>query len=281
MTKNELILLLLMLMAVVVTAELAYIMLRRMRRKKEMFRKKKEPADNIADRAHNMILTTESISRRLANQGIDTGEADSLLGQARRQEIARDFSAAIERAEAAKLVLLRVKREHSARQPRPSADPEMRPMDQSIFDAPEPVDIEEVKEERDLDSLPTNYVQSKFMLSTTKDLLEKKGINKGEAYDLFKKANDFFEKEDYDRALSHAIKADRLLGSDNVELIGEEKVEEEVILVCPSCECEVSEDDAFCRECGESLESADECPGCGEPIETTDKFCRKCGHKLW
>ena len=118
------------------------------------------------------------------------------------------------------------------------------------------------------------------MLSTTKDLLEKKGINKGEAYDLFMKANDYFEKEDYDRALSHAIKADRLLGSDNVELIGEEKDEVVEVLVCPSCECEVADDDAFCRECGENLESADECPGCGELIDGTDKFCRKCGQKL-
>ena len=75
-----------------------------------MFRKK-EPVETVAERAHNLIITTESISRTLANQGINTLEADALLRQAKTEENNRDYSAAAERAEAAKLVLLRLKRE--------------------------------------------------------------------------------------------------------------------------------------------------------------------------
>ncbi|MCK5396948.1 MAG: hypothetical protein KAJ33_01695, partial [Thermoplasmata archaeon] len=117
MTKDEIILLLLMIMGMVIAAELAYILLRRNLRKKEMFKRKSEPVETMADRAHNLILTTKSISRSLANQGIDTFEADSMLRKAKSDESAKDYGSAIERAEAAKLVLLMAKREHSARNP--------------------------------------------------------------------------------------------------------------------------------------------------------------------
>ncbi len=284
MTKDEIILLLLMIMGMVIAAELAYILLRRNLRKKEMFKRKSEPVETMADRAHNLILTTKSISRSLANQGIETFEADSILRKAKSDESAKDYGSAIERAEAAKLVLLMAKREHSARNPDTSvsANADNRPMDQSIYDSEDvPLSKSQPREKKDLDSLPTNYVQAKFMLNTTKDLLEKKGISSGEAYDFYKQAKTFFDQEDYSSALSHAIKADRLMDSETLELIGEEKLEDEEeieIYVCPSCDNEIADNDAFCRECGENLESG--CPGCSEPIETTDKFCRKCGYKM-
>ncbi|MCK5309295.1 MAG: zinc ribbon domain-containing protein [Thermoplasmata archaeon] len=282
MTKDEIILLLLTIMGMVLAAELAYILLRKKRRKKEMFKRKSEPVETMADRAHNLILTTESISRTLANQGVNTMEADSLLRKARSDESAKDYSSAIERGEAAKLVLLRAKRgQTSGNQDAPmTANADNRPMNQSIYDSVDvPLSKVQPREEKDLDSLPTNYVQAKFMLNTTKDLLDRKGISSGEAYDYYKKAKKFFDNEDYSSALSNAIKADRLAGSDTVGLIAEEKQEsEEIIYVCPSCDSDIADDDVFCRECGENLEDAG-CPGCGEPIDTTDKFCRKCGYK--
>ena len=284
MTKDEIILLLLMTMGMAIAAELAYILLRRNLRKKEMFKRKSEPVETMAERAHNLILTTKSISRTRANQGIDTLEADSILRKANSDESAKDYSSAIERAEAAKLVLLMAKREHSARNPDApvSTNADNRPMNQSIYDSEDvPLSVSQTREKKDMDSLPTNYVQAKFMLNTTKDLLDKKGISSGEAYDFYKKARKFFDQEDYSSALSHAIKADRLMDSETLELIGEEKQEDEeeiIIYVCPGCDNEIADDDAFCRECGENLDTG--CPGCGESIETTDKFCRKCGYKI-
>ena len=287
MTKDEIILLLLMIMGMVLAAELAYILLRKKQRKKDMFKRKSEPVETMADRAHNLIMTSESISRTLANQGINTFEADSLLRKARSDESAKDYSGAMEKAEAAKLVLLMAKREHEARSPG-APKPEMgenRPMNQSIYDSEDvPLSKSQPRKETDLNTLPDNYVQAKFMLSTTKDLLDKKGISNGEAYEFYEQAKTFFDNEDYSSALSHAIKADRLAGSDTLELIAEEKIEceteEEIIeYICPGCEKEVAHDDAFCRECGENLEDPG-CPGCEEPIDTKDKFCRKCGYKL-
>ncbi len=288
MTRDEFIMIMLILMGVVLAFELAYIMLRKKRREKEMFRKK-EPAETVAEKAHNLIITTESISRTLGNQGINTLEADSLLRQARAEETSRDYSAAAERAEAAKLVLLRLKREHAARSHTspgpPSTDPNIRPMNQSLYDSqdtPLTRNFDMPREEKDLDSLPTNYIQAKFMLSSTKDFLDRKDITSGEAYDQFQQAKKFYDKKDYSKALSYAIKADRLLDSDSVGLIAEEvhtDHEEIEVYVCPSCDSDIAEDDVFCRECGENLEGAG-CPGCDEPIDSSDKFCRKCGYKM-
>ncbi|MCK5024171.1 MAG: zinc ribbon domain-containing protein [Thermoplasmata archaeon] len=291
MTKDEFILILLVIMGVVLAFELAYIMLRRKRRKKDMFRKK-EPVETVAERAHNLIITTESISRTLANQGINTLEADALLRQAKTEENNRDYSAAAERAEAAKLVLLRLKREQDVTRPNqpasPSSDPEKRPMNQSLYDSVDtPLSRDSVqfkpakREDTDIDSLPTNYVQAKFMLGTTKDLLDRKGITSGEAYGLYQQAKELYDQRDYSRALSCTIKADKLLDSDSVGLIAEEtspNAKGIEVYVCPSCDSGITEDDAFCRECGEKLEDA--CPGCDEPIDSNDKFCRKCGYKL-
>ena len=290
MTSDEKIMIILILMGLVLAFELAYIILRKKRREKEMFRKK-EPVETVAERAHNLIITTESISKTLANQGINTLEADSLLRQARAEESSRDYGAALERAEAGKIVLLRLKREHAARSQGspevPSADPNVRPMNQSLYDSQDTPLTRDAgytdmpREEKELDSLPTNYLQAKFMLGSTKDLLDRKDINSGDAYDLFQKAKKFYDKKDYSKALSHAIKAERLLDSDSVGLIAEEVQpghEEIEVYVCPSCDSEIAEDDVFCRECGENLEG-DGCPGCDEPIDSKDKFCRKCGYK--
>jgi len=155
----------------------------------------------------------------------------------------------------------------------------MRPMDKSVFD---PVPEKASGEERSLESLPTNYIQSKFMLNTTKDLIEKKGIKNGEAHDFYISAAKAYEQKDYTKALSLAITAERLLDSGTLTLIGEEKLpsgSEEVILVCPGCEAEVTEADAFCGKCGQNL-TATGCPGCGAELNSSDRFCRKCGYKL-
>ena len=287
-SRDQIIVMLLIIMAIVLTIELIYIVRKKRRRKEEMslFRKTSEPPEPLADKAHNTIITTEAISTTLSRQDLDTAEADSLIQQAKGLMAVRNYESAIERAEAAKLVLLRVKREASAKPQRsapPHPDPGMRPMDESLF-KPASQNIES-REEKSLDSLPANYIQSKFMLSTTKDLLEKKSITSGEAFDFYTSALRSFEQENYTKALSYAIKAERILDSGTLTLIGEQKVvsgTEEVIevLVCPGCDAEVSQDDVFCRGCGQNLAASPECPGCGVGIETSDKFCRKCGYKL-
>ena len=242
--------------------------------------------ESLSDKAHNLISTTESISSTLAGQGVNTTEANSIIANAKKFERIGDYSSAIERAEAAKLALIRAKREREV-----GATPA--PAVKQTAAESEPMEEEQVEEDVvDLSKLPKNYMQAKFMLSSAKDLLDRKGITGGEAYDFYTEAKERFDAEDYSKALTLAIKAERLLDSDTVDLIGEEEAEEKApsdegdeeevieVMVCPECDAEVSGDDAFCRSCGEKLEFDTSCPGCDADIESDDKFCRKCGHKL-
>jgi ribosomal protein L40E len=279
-------LMLLIIMIVVIAAELAYFM----RRRKEKMKLKRSPkGEMLSEKAHNLILTNDSISSTLANQGIDTSNANGLLKEAKSYEARGDYSSAIERAEAAKLALLRAKREQEPASgttaPADQPNPEVEAMDQ------EPAEPNFTEEEiLDVSKLPKNYMQAKFMLNSAKDLIEKEGITSGGAYDYFQKAKEYFDSEDYSKALSFAIKAERILDSETVGLIGEdepeedesEEGEEEVIevMVCPECDAEVSVEDAFCRSCGQKLEFDTSCPGCEAELEQDDQFCRKCGQKI-
>ncbi len=242
--------------------------------------------ETLAEKAHNLILTTESISSSLAGQGVDTQTADSILQEAKRFEVGGDHSSAIERAEASKLALLRAKREHRTHMPETSG-PVRQPISQV---EPEYQNEEEAEmpdtDAVDLSKLPKNYMQAKFMLSTAKDLIDKKDIKDGEAFKYYQKANEHFDAEDYSKALSFAIKSERLMDSETVDLIGEEDITgegEEVeieIVTCPECDNEITSDDAFCRNCGEKLVFDTLCQGCEAEIGPDDKFCRKCGQKL-
>jgi hypothetical protein len=284
MDKNDIIMMLLIAMAISLTIELIYLLLRKKLKKEDvkMFRKPEQPVETLADKAHNTVLTAENISAALAKQGANTIEADSFIQNAKRKLAMKEYASAIEQADAAKLALLRVKRGLESR-PRESTEqypnPGARPMDRSVYDQPPD---KASGEERSLESLPANYVQSKFMLNTTRDLIEKKGIKNGEAYDFYISASKAYEQQDYTKALSLAIKAERLLDSGTLSLIGEEKApaeSEEIILVCPGCDAEVTEADVFCGKCGQNL-AAMECPGCGTELNSSDRFCRKCGYKL-
>lgn len=239
--------------------------------------KKAPKGESLSEKAHNHIATTESIMVTLTGHGVSTVQANSILSEAKRFEALGDFSSAIERAEAAKLALIRAKREHE----NATAPIAAKPVPEGEVMVQEEVGEEEVV---DLSKLPKNYMQAKFMLNSAKDLIESKNVSGGEAFDYYQKAKKHFDAEDYSKALSFAIKAERLLDSERVDLIGTEvpEGEEETIevMVCPGCDAEVSPDDAFCRNCGEKLEFDSTCPGCEADIEADDKFCRKCGQNL-
>jgi len=289
MTKGEIQIILMILMIVVVMIQLIYILWKRREKVAEMRLTKKEKGESLAEKAHNLIITTQSISATLANQGVVTFEANGILKEAKGFNSRGDYSSAIERAEAAKLSLLRAKREGSAAdEPRASDLPMTKGDAIDIGSHPGPVNLPEPiqTENVGLDKLPRNFMQAKFMLSTIRDQLDKKDISDGEAFDLFQKADGYFENEDYSKALSTAIKAERLLDSETLGFIAEEEkkegVEEVIVedLVCPGCETGVTNDDAFCRKCGEKLEFQTACPGCDADIAPDDQFCRKCGQNL-
>jgi len=286
---SDLQILLLIVALVVVSIELAYILWRR--KKRMRIRRAEKSGETLSERAHNVIVTLENISSSLQRQGVNTAAGDEMLREAKAMIAAGDYSSAIDMAETAKLTLLRAKREHemlgSAPPPPPKAETTVRQL------APEPE--ETFSEERpegstgELSKLPKNYMQAKFMLATVEDTINKKGLKSGEAVSHLEKGKRLFKEEDYSGALSCAIKAERLLDTESVLLIGEkpeeepskeEEVVEVEVIACPSCEAEVSEQDTFCRKCGTKLEFVTSCPKCEADVEPGDTFCRKCGNKI-
>lgn len=47
---------------------------------------------------------------------------------------------------------------------------------------------------------------------------------------------------------------------------------------CPSCDAKYDKGDAFCKECGASLEQ--KCPSCDKEYKDGDAFCSNCGYSL-
>jgi ribosomal protein L40E len=286
---SDLQILLLIVALIVVSIELVYIL---WRRKKRMRIRRAEKSETLSERAHNMITTLENISSSLQRQGVNTAPGNEMLREAKSMIAAGDYSSAMDMAETAKLTLLRAKREHetlgSAPPPPPGKETTVR---QRSAPEPEYTHSEEKPEGgvTDLNKLPKNYMQAKFMLATVEDTINKKGLKSGEAVSHMEKGKRLFKEEDYSGALSYAIKAERLLDTETVLLIGEkpeeepaeeEEVVEIEVIACPSCEAEVSEQDTFCRQCGTKLEFVTSCPKCEADVELGDKFCRQCGKKI-
>jgi hypothetical protein len=156
--------------------------------------------------------------------------------------------------------------------------------------------------------LPDNYMQSKFMIATAGDAIESAsgaGRDVRNAGDALAQARAAFDKAEYGKALSLALRARKLAeglpvtgpsddGMAPVTDIGalsgaasesraqnvSRTVAADATLNCPDCEAHVEEDDAFCRKCGGKLEFALACPGCGKELDEGDAFCRKCGTKV-
>lgn len=52
--------------------------------------------------------------------------------------------------------------------------------------------------------------------------------------------------------------------------------------VCPNCNAEISEGQAFCTKCGKAveIEKKNVCSKCGEELQENQEFCSKCGQKV-
>jgi hypothetical protein len=267
------------------------------------------------DEAFNAITSTEKISAILKAQGVDTGEADMALGEAKRAHSRGDNTYAIAKANTARVTLMSAKKYTISTKTslKPAQDlisapvPEMED-DESGY-GPVSQTPEEIPKES-MPKLPDNYLQSKFMLTTAEDSIKAaEGCDKdvSVAWRTLAQARSAFDRAEYGKALSHALKAKKQAEGLPTSPIAEEggpavtdvgaPMPEEVErwkdenppvpkqpdageLSCPKCNNHVSPDDAFCRKCGGKLEFRRLCPGCGIELETGDAFCRKCGTKL-
>ena len=51
---------------------------------------------------------------------------------------------------------------------------------------------------------------------------------------------------------------------------------------CKNCGARITENDQFCPDCGNELETYHMkfCPRCGQPLKNSPKFCESCGYRL-
>ncbi|MBI5000584.1 MAG: zinc-ribbon domain-containing protein [Euryarchaeota archaeon] len=288
-------------MVIVVVVELIIIL--RKRRRGEAMRSGRSP---MADRAYNSLLAAEKIYDFMLGQGIVSEEARVLLRDARRDQTAGRYDAAISKSEQAKDILAEAKKRADDIGSEPVA---YKP---AVALSDLPTDSEGALPEEGMPGqarpkVPDNFMQAKFIISTAEESLleaERGGKDVAKARAELAKAKKCFEAEDYARALSQALRAKKALsgapaepskgdedGPAVTDLSGSAPAEMahmppkkeacgDEALSCPSCDAQITDDDAFCRKCGAKLEFAALCPGCGAELEPDDAFCRKCGAKL-
>jgi hypothetical protein len=261
-------------------------------------RPKRDDAIEMAldrDDAYNAMTTAQAVSTALRDKGRDTKEADRLLIEAELAYNRGDYLKCTDASKRAK--------DYLAIAPMAKVDfvsmPEARPgpSDQPL---PEQPKISEVRK------LPPNYLESKFMITTAADQIDRsrlEGKNVTTSVSLLDEAKMAFDRKDYDMALRKSLKAKK--GAEASAEPNQDKVDEVPMLVkaadaippadivdreipdipssaalCASCGAEARDDDNFCAKCGKPIERERLCPNCGAKLAEDDAFCRKCGTEI-
>jgi len=240
------------------------------------------------DQAHNAVHTMTSVVDVVSRQGADVGKARVMVKRAREAFTEGDYSQTMRLCESAKIELAKCRQQ---KEPEGSE-----PGDALELLATEIVDSERRQSQSDSyrgTKLPADqgsgYMAAKFEMGTARDELGRaaeNGKETGDAEEMLSKAEDEFERGNYPRALSLAVKARKSLSnaadSDTIPLSpsGVREETEGVALRCTSCSSMVLPDDDFCSQCGAPATKELRCPECDREVALKDKFCRKCGTKV-
>src|SRR2546426_1333489 len=232
----------LMVLSVVGLLELRYLRNRRKRR---------EPLEELPDRAHNAILTTKAIAEALGRGGVRSPEADDLLREAESAGRERNYRVAIDLAERAKGILRTAKkRQQQAGDLAKVGD---------IGKGKSGASDEMTSEERLTKEMPPNFVPSRFTINLAHDDIaaaKARGQDTSPAERHLADAQAMFDGADYDGALRGAVRARR------------------------SLEPNASEPPSQTAPAGTSTAKARSCASCGAVLGATDTFCRTCGVKV-
>jgi predicted RNA-binding Zn-ribbon protein involved in translation (DUF1610 family) len=252
-------------------------------------RPKKEEAIDIAmerDTAYNAMTTSQAVSSTLRERGRDTSEADRLLVEAELAYNRGDFLKCTDSSKRAKDFLTTA----------PMAKTKLDPIienDATPAEVPQPEQpkISEAKK------LPPNYLESKFMIETAKDEIDRcaaEGKDVTATVCLLDEAKMAFECKDYDVALRKSLKAKKAAEASTqpakektaeiappIKTVKRDIVKDpSSVALCPNCGAEALEDDNFCAKCGKPIERKRVCPTCGADVTENDAFCRKCGTEI-
>ena len=252
--------------------------------------KRKARVDNkiLLDDAYNSIMTTKAVAEALKSQGKVSKEANLLIIEAEAAFQRGNHLYALESINKAKDLLKNAKEE--------TADPVA-----SIVAKVGSKGVEEKCEVpfQEARKLPKNYLESKFMICSVRDILEQRGAKQKNAgaEENLKQADQMFQKEEYTEALKLALRAKRALdgGADSIgpieskpiatdsqmeRLPPQPKSLREPSKNCVRCGASLTDDDVYCRKCGMKVDRSPKCSACEEKLADDDIFCRKCGNQV-
>jgi ribosomal protein L40E len=252
-------------------------------------RPKRDDAIEIAldrDDAYNAMTTAQAVSATLKDKGRDTSGADRMLIEAELAYNRGDYLKCTDASKRAKDSLATAPMVEGGIVPVIDSTP-----DQPDEPLPEQPKISEARK------LPPNYLESKFMIETTKDDIDKcaaEGKDVSASVCLLDEAKMAFECKEYDVALRKSLKAKKATEI-STEPVKEKIVEiappiktvkrdivndSSKVVLCANCGAEALPDDNFCAKCGKPIERKRVCPTCKADVSEDDVFCRKCGTEV-
>ncbi len=284
---------------------------------------KDEKSMSPKDEAYNAIQTTKSIMKVFRRKGKKVKGPAEKVEEA---EVALDsgkFSKAQNLAEEARddLKDLAGSEGSSGVQAVQSEDDKKAYTVEDLDDLEEDTGIEESEKAKELEeqkerlrNFPENYLESKFELRVAREMMEEEEEEDNpDAEEYLEKAEEFFETEDYTKALSYSVKCKKAIDKEGAGLIKAQRVDRKAdipeemkkkIEEMPGLSLEpkeekeetetgvqgvqeeekgeeVEETESEKKPSGRSLlEGKNICPDCGYEGEEDDKFCPKCGTEL-
>lgn len=229
--------------------------------------------DELADEAHNAVITTKAILSAMDRQGVRSGDASSMLREAEMALVRHNYRVVIDLTSKTRDRLMSAKAAQANRG-------DLAKLEQV---AAAGGNAEVTTKERIQKEFPPNLLQSKFsieMAGTATEAARGAGREADVATQLLDSARARFDAQDYDGALRLARQSKRSADGEAVEVppavappAPSMPAREET---CPSCGASIRSDDDFCRKCGTRLGSG-VCGSCGAELLADDGFCRKCG----
>ncbi len=181
------------------------------------------------DEAYNRVKRTKGVTRLMKRKGKDVQQADDMVNKAEQALQKGDLSQAKNLAAKAKEDLSRgntnmYNRESDSVKKSYTVDE----LDKVEFKESEEADRkrnELEKQKEKLESLPDNFLESKFEMKLARELLEESDHGE-EAEDFYSKAEKCFDEEDYTGALRYSIKCKKTIkGKEGAGLIAGQDID--------------------------------------------------------
>lgn len=241
------------------------------------------------DESFNALNTTKAVGRVLKGKGRDTAKAEMELLRASLAYERGDYAECMDSVNNAKKLLDSAPDIGFANKPANESE-----VNDGIHDE-EPVQEQAtIVEAR---KLPPNYLESKFMIATAGDDIERsrsEGKDVSISMCLLDEAKIAFESKDYDLALRRSLKAKKGTEASSepaqiavVKIVPLIKAAEREVVkdpsspsACTSCGADARIDDVFCAKCGKPIVRTRECFACRTKLSDDDAFCRKCGTEV-